>query len=101
MQPNPVTVQPGDDVQVYMHDFLAGSLAIGEEEVDALAFRYNCPQRIRNYPSYPEHAFTIGRIEVCQAAGRGAGNDQAVTRIHRRNIHDDRDTVVLVYDFAR
>jgi hypothetical protein len=81
---------------VGVEDLLERRLAVGVEQVDAVAAETARTEGGGHPPGHSEHAGTRLGVEVGQGGQVGTGDDQQVTGRHRADVEEGDDGVVLV-----
>ena len=75
-------------MEVYVGNLLSRSVAVSQEEVDALAFKVAAAQRFCHTLSYTEQVSSRLLIELSERRGVMDGNDQDVPRIDGLYVHE-------------
>jgi len=92
-----ITRETRDDVQMCVRDDLPGELAFRQEVADAFS-EPGTPLRSTDCPGELEHAPGAGRIDLAEALMVSLRDDQRVPRSHRKEVHEDGDTLVAVHE---
>lgn len=97
-QAEAIAFEAGKDVEMEMEDLLAGSLALGEEEVDAFATKNRAPQSCcRKLPDLEELRAVFG-IEVGETFSVSPWDDQHVAGHDWLDVHKRHRPLVRMDD---
>jgi hypothetical protein len=88
----------GENVQMNVKNLLTGGLAISEKQVHSLASQTaapnSCGQALRNH----EHPTTVGLVQVGEPDPVDLRNDQQVAQVHRIQVAEGKQSIILVDD---
>jgi hypothetical protein len=98
LQPEPVSAEARDEMQMDVWYFLAGLLAVGKEEVHGFALRparfRRRAQRRSQTPRCREHTGAVGRLQFGEIGRVAKRNDEQVPRRYRRCVQERDDAVI-------
>lgn len=95
-QSESITFVTGKHVEMSVEDLLEGGLAVGVEEVDAVAAKAASPQCLRHSLGDVEHVSTGPGIDVGQSRHVCLGDDQRVSGRDRVDVEKHNQGVILV-----
>jgi hypothetical protein len=84
----PVALAPGEDVQMYVGNFLPGDFTVGEKKVNPFASKTAATQRCRDALSDLHEFAHRGGIERVEVGNVTSRHDQDVPRIDGLDIHE-------------
>jgi hypothetical protein len=85
-QAEAVTLEPGEDVQMDVKDFLSRSIAVGQEEVHSFASQTASPEPRRQARSRLKDLAADRWVEVREASRVRPGNYEHVPGVDRLNV---------------
>ena len=91
-----VSSEARNDVKMSVEDFLTGSLAVSQEDVEPLTADTGCLDRSLKANGHIEKVCAGGLVEISERGRVTTGNNEHVPRIDRLDVHErDRDIVVI------
>jgi hypothetical protein len=93
-----IATKAGDDVQMDMEDLLAGSFAIGQEEVYSLTVYASLSDRIGQLHTHLKEVPTRFRIQFSKAGDMFPGYNQHMPWVDGLYVHESQRFIVGVHD---
>ena len=87
-EPESVSLEPGNDMEVNVENLLKSRLAISQKQVDSLTPEIASSQSAGETLRYPEHMCCSLPVKVLEPDGVAYGYDQQVAGINRLDVHE-------------
>ena len=97
-EPEAVAVEAGNDVEMDVEDVLARSLAVCEQEVDALTSQAGRSKTACRGLGDSKHPRPVLRVQLGERRRVRSRDDEDVPRLDRREVHERERPLVLVHD---